>query len=132
MKLDKKKKLAAKVLNVGKGRIWFNPASLQDIKEAITRQDIKDLVKEKVIKIKPVTGKHKKEKRKTRRGAGKIKKKVRNKKEYIYKIRKMRACLSSLRKSGRISSKEYLKLRRYAKAGMFIDLKHLKENVGKV
>lgn len=129
MKLDKKKKLAAKVLDVGIGRILFNPARLQDIKEAITRQDIKDLVKDKAIKAKPITGKQKKKKRKTRKHAGKIKKKVQDKREYIHKIRKMRAYLSSLRTAGRLSSKEYLKLRRYAKSGVFTDLKHLKEQI---
>ena len=44
MKLDKKKTIAARVLNVGKDRVWFNPERLQEIKEAITRQDIKDLI----------------------------------------------------------------------------------------
>lgn len=128
MKLDKKKKLAAKVLSVGIGRVFFNPSRLQDIKEAITRQDIKDLVKDKAIKVKQITGKKSKKKRKTRKHAGKIKKKVKNKKEYVYKIRKMRAYLNSLRVAGKLSSEEYLKLRKYAKSGMFADLKHLKEH----
>jgi large subunit ribosomal protein L19e len=128
MKLDKKKRLAAKVLNVGVGRIWFNQARLQDIKEAITKQDIRDLFKEKAIKIKPVTGKKKKAKRK-RRHAGKVRMKVRNKMEYVQKIRKMRAYLRSLRKARRISLQEYLKLRRYAKSGMFHDMADLRESI---
>lgn len=128
MKLDKKKKLAARVLNVGIERIWLSPARLQDIKEAITRQDIKDLVKDGAIKIKPVTGKRKKQKRKLRRGAGKIKKKVKDKKAYVKKIRKMRIYLKTLRKADKLSSVEYKKLRRYAKSGIFHDLKHLKEH----
>lgn len=129
MKLDKKKKLAVRVLNVGKDRIWFNPASLQDIKEAITKQDIKDLIKENAIKIKPVTGRLKKQKRKTRRHAGKIKKKVTDKREYIHKIRKMRSYLRSLRTAGKLGSRQYAKLRRYSKSGVFTDLRHLKESI---
>lgn len=129
MKLDKKKKLAAKVLDVGLGRIWINPARQEDIKEAITRQDIRDLVKEKVIRIKPITGKRKKVKRKTRRHAGKIKKVVKNKKEYILKIRRMRSYLRLLRRAGKLSSKNYLKLRRAAKSVKFADFKQFKEHI---
>ena len=41
MNLSKKKKLAAKTLGVGKGRLQFKQENLNEIKEAITRQDIK-------------------------------------------------------------------------------------------
>jgi len=41
MKLDKKKNLAKRVLNVGKERIIFVKERLSEIKEAITKQDIK-------------------------------------------------------------------------------------------
>lgn len=129
MKLDKKKKLAAKVLDVGLGRVWFNPARQEEIKEAITRQDIRDLVKEKAIRIKPITGKRKKVKRKTRKHAGKIKKVVKDKMEYVHKIRRMRAYLRSLRSAGRLSSKDYSKLRRDAKSTTFADFKQFKEHV---
>lgn len=129
MKLDKKKKLAAKVLDVGLGRVWFNPARQEEIKEAITRQDIRDLVKEKAIRIKPITGKRKKVKRKTRKHAGKIKKVVKDKMEYVHKIRRMRAYLRLLRSAGRLSSKDYSKLRRDAKSTVFTDFKQFKEHI---
>ena len=45
MQLSNKKELAAKVLEVGKGRIIFVESALAEIKEAITRQDILDLHK---------------------------------------------------------------------------------------
>ena len=46
MNLSKKKALAARTLNVGKARILFNVQRLGEIKEAITKQDIRDLHKE--------------------------------------------------------------------------------------
>lgn len=130
MKLDKKKTIAARVLNVGKDRVWFNPERLQEIKEAITRQDIKDLIAEKVIKIKDIRGGKKKEKRKTRRRAGRISRKIkiaRKKTTYVNKIRKLRKYLKIKRTEGKIGSAEYRKLRNYAKSGIFKGLKHLKE-----
>ena len=44
MKLDKKKAFVAKVLGIGKGRVVLNKNRLADIKEAMTRQDIIDLL----------------------------------------------------------------------------------------
>lgn len=43
MKLENKKDLASRALKVGKNRIAFNKSRLTEIKEAITKQDFKDL-----------------------------------------------------------------------------------------
>ncbi len=59
MNLEKKKKLAARTLNVGKERIIFLKSRLEEIKEAITRQDIKDLHKDGAIIIKEEKGRKK-------------------------------------------------------------------------
>jgi len=125
--LEKKKAFVARLLNVGKGRIKFDSSRLDEIKEALTRQDIRDLVKEKAIIILPPRGRKKIKKKKKKRGAGKIKKKVKKRKRiYIQKIRQIRKYISVLKKEGRVSSEEALRLRRLAKAGM-IDIKKLKE-----
>ena len=50
MNLEKKKALAAKILHVGKERIVFNSERLAEIKESITRQDIRDLFANKSIR----------------------------------------------------------------------------------
>jgi len=86
MNLTKKKKLAAESLKVGKNRIVFNMANLAEIKEAITRQDIRGLRDEGVITIRPIKGRKKIERRKTRRGPGKIKKKINKRKQIYVKI----------------------------------------------
>jgi len=126
--LTKKKELAAKTLNVGKNRICFSSENLADIKEAITKQDIKDLHAEGIITIKPVKGRKKIVKRKTRRGPGKIKKKVnKRKQEYVKVTRKLRAYLSELKKLGVISNELYLNLRKRIRMRAFRSKAHLKE-----
>ncbi|MFH1249364.1 MAG: 50S ribosomal protein L19e [archaeon] len=130
MKLDKKRRLASRMLDVGYDRIWFNPERLTDIKEAITKQDLKDLIAQKIIKIKEISGTKKKKKRKTRRRDGSFSKKVSRAKEmYVNKIRKLRKYLKGLKMENKLTSEQHKKMRRYAKSGVFRDMKHMKEYI---
>ena len=82
MNLGKKKNLAKRTLKVGKERIIFIKSRLEDIKEAITRQDIRDLNAEGAILVREIKGRTKIKKRK--KTPGKIKKKVsKRKQEYV-------------------------------------------------
>jgi large subunit ribosomal protein L19e len=126
--LNKKKELAAKTLKVGKNRLVFNQDNLAEIKEAITRQDIKDLHAEGIITIKPVKGRTKVTRRKTRRGPGKIKKTVNKRKQIYVKVtRKLRAYLSELKKLGVIDRELYIDLRKKIRMRVFRSKAHLKE-----
>ena len=128
MNLKKKKELAAKALGVGKHRICFNPEGLTEIKEAITKQDIHSLHEEGVITIKPIKGRRKIEKRSRRRGAGKIKMKVRHRKQDYVKItRKLRKYLKMLRNENSIDKELYLDLRKKIKMRTFKNTSNLKE-----
>ncbi|MBI5148397.1 50S ribosomal protein L19e [Candidatus Pacearchaeota archaeon] len=128
MDLGKKKKLAAKILGVGKRRIIFDFSRLDEIKEAITRQDIQDLVKDKAIKIRPVKGKHHEKREKRKRGPGKIKMKIKERKrKYIVRIRMLRRYIASLLKQKKISKERYKKFRMMAKMGEIRDKKSLNE-----
>ena len=128
MNLRKKKELAAKVLKVGKGRIIFNQKSLPQIKEAITKQDIRSLHEQEIITIKQVTGRRKIKKRKTKRGYGKIKKMVQNRKEIYIKItRKLRRYIMGLRDNGTIDRELYKNLRKKIRMRDFKSKSHLRE-----
>lgn len=128
MNLTNKKNLAAKVLNVGRNRVVFSDANLQEIKEAITRQDIIDLFKAGAIKIRPVSGRLKVVKRKRRRRVGKVKKKVNvEKKEYIIMTRKLRTYSKFLLKTGEIDKDKHDKIRRMIRAKKFKSKRHLNE-----
>ncbi len=130
MKLEKKKMLAARTLGVGKGRIIFNKNNLPQIKEAITKQDIKDLVSSGAIIIKDIKGRLANQKRQKRRRAGSVKKKVRNsKREYVLITRKIRSYLFFLRKKGLLSEKIYSQLRKEIKGHEIKNLSHLKEKI---
>ena len=47
--LDVQRRLAAQILKCGKNRVRFDPARLDEIKEAITKADIKSLTKRGII-----------------------------------------------------------------------------------
>ncbi len=125
--LDKRKNIAAKVLNVGKNRLYFDPESLSEIKEAITKQDIRELHSQGIIKVKEKKGRKKVEKRKTKRGPGKIKKKVNNRKqEYVKRVRKQREYIKNLLKLNKIEKETYRDLRKQIKANSFKSLNNLR------
>src|SRR3989338_6904131 len=99
MNLEKKKILAARTLGVGKERIIFNIERLSEIKEAITKQDIRELFNNKAIFVKEIKGRKKIEKRRSRRRKGSIKKTIkRSKEKYMILARKLRAYLFELRR----------------------------------
>ena len=128
MNLAKKKILAAKALKVGKNRIIFSSEGLNEIKEAITKQDIKSLKTEGIISIRPVKGRRKIKRRKTKRGFGKIKKKVKNRKQSYVKItRKLRAYLKVLRDRTIIEKDLYWNLRKRIRMRDFKSIKSIKE-----
>lgn len=130
MKLETKKDLVARALKVGRNRIIFNTARLSELKEAITRQDIKDLKDSGAIRIKEVNGRKTKKKRRTRRRAGSIKKKVnKSKKEYVTLTRKLRSYLSHLKKTKQIAQEKYLEIRKEIRAKSFRSLAHMKERI---
>jgi len=130
MKFQAQKKLAARIKKVGVGRIWLDPLRLEDVKQAITRGDIKDLIKDKAIKVKPKTKKAKSKGKPGKKGTGRIRKRIRNRKaKYVSKIRKIRRYLDYVCKNKEITKKEKDKLRKLAKSGHFRSLKHLKESM---
>lgn len=130
MQLNKKKELAARTLKVGKDRIVFNKERLTDIKEAITKQDIRDLLSDKAIQIKEITGRKKQTKRKTRRRPGSIKKKVKQRKrEYMTITRKLREHLKTLKDREVVTKDEYWKIRKEIRARAFRSKAHMKERV---
>jgi large subunit ribosomal protein L19e len=130
MKLENKKVLVARTIGVGKERIVFNKERLNEIKEAITRQDIRDLVASKAILIRSISGRKTKEKRKNRRKAGSIKMKVKTgKRDYMNAARKIRAYLFELKKKGKISNEDYYKIRTEIKAGTFKHKEQVRERL---
>lgn len=129
MDLTKKKQLAARTLGVGVGRIRFNANSIGEIKEAITKQDIRDLVAAKAIFVNPIKGRKANSPRKRRR-AGSIRMRPNSRKrDYIVLTRKLRNYLSEIRKQGKITNEEFSTLRKGVKSKTFRNKNNLKEHI---
>lgn len=124
------KKLAAKILKVGVSRVWLDPEKTEDIRKAITRADIKNLIKKGVIKALPEKLKKPKEKRKKRKGPGSRKgskyAKVSRKRRWISTVRPLRRMLKELKANGEIDVQTYKRMYRWVKGGMFRSRRHLR------
>ena len=129
MNLSKKKNLAAKTLKAGKGRIVFAAGRLNEIKEAITKQDVLDLKNAGAISIRQTKGR-KRVANLRKRSPGKIRKNVnKRKREYIIMTRKLRAHLSPLKKTDKISRENYKDIRKKIRNKFFRSKAHLKEYI---
>jgi len=137
MDLKKKKKMAAELLKCSKKKIVFDTNSLDEIKEAITKIDIKNLMKKKKIMLKDTKRKsnvrariRKIQRRKGRQrgfGSRKGKKTARlsRKRIWINRIRIQRWLLKKLRNDKSIDNKIYQDLYLKAKGGFFRSRKHI-------
>jgi len=131
MDLSLQKKLASKILDVGKERIWIDPNKIQDASKALSRSDILDLIDRGIIKTKSIRGQSRtwanyiKEQKKKgrRRGAGSRKggRKARldKKENWIKRIRAIRKLLRELKEKKIIDKKLYRELYKKAKSNEF-------------
>jgi len=117
-------------LGVGVNKVVLNTNMLAEIKEAITRQDVRDLKSEKMISVKENSGRKSKEIRKTKRKAGSRKKRVKNRKaEYVQRTRKLRRHIKNLKNKNLISNEHFKSIRKKIRAKSFKDLSHLKTHI---
>ena len=133
-----KKELAARVLGVGVKRVWFDPNYLDDVADAITRDDIRSLVTARTIRILPKRGtsrgryriKHEKRKKRGRgKGSMEGKKTARTgkKEAWVRKVRALRKHLKIMRDRNEISKDVYKLLYRRVKGGQVRSVAHLRE-----
>jgi large subunit ribosomal protein L19e len=124
------KRLAARILKVGKSRIWLDPSKKKDIDAAITKTDIRKLIKKGYIKALPKKLHKPREKKKRRKGPGRRKGSkfatVTTKERWISTVRPLRQMLKELRDSNQIDRQTYRKLYMLVKGGMFRSRSHLK------
>ena len=138
MELKVQKRLAANVLGCSPKRVSFNPEQLAEIKEGITKGDIRSLVKQGVItsvQKKGISRGRAKERQKQRekgrqRGHGSRKgsknARLSLKRQWINRVRLQRDFLKSLRDKQIIGTTMYHTLYMKAKGGFFRSLRHLK------
>ncbi len=139
--LTLQKRLAADILGVGVSRIRINPDRIEDVEDAITREEIRGLIKDGAIYVVPPhtnsrgRWRIRREKRRKgrRRGYGRRKgaatARTDEKEVWMYKIRKMRRYLRYLRDHGQIDRRTYRRLYMLAKGGAFKSLSSLKHHL---
>ena len=138
MKLKSQKRIAARLLKVGKTSVRFNPERLADIKEAITKLDMRALINDDAVIAKP-TGSQSKgglrkrliQKRKGRQqGLGKRKgrktARLSKKEEWMNKVRVQRKFIREMKDKNLISVKTYRGLYGKIKGNYFRSRNHIK------
>ena len=141
MNLLGQRRLAAEVMKVGQSRVKFNVERLEDVSEALTKDDIRALVKSGAIEAKPKIGicrgrarLRKEQKLKGRhKGMGKrggtAKARTPKKRKWVGKIRAIRDELKKMRTEKEITPSQYRKLYLQAKGNLFLSRRHLREQI---
>ncbi len=141
MDLSTQKKIAASVLKCGVNRVIFNEAAGARIKEAITKADMRGLVKAGVVGKEQIKGvsrvranKRIVQRRKgQQQGAGTRKgratARLPSKDRWMAKIRAQRNLLKEMRETGKITQDQFKELYGKAKGNYFRSRRHIKLTV---
>jgi len=139
--LSSQRRLAAQILKIGQNRVWIDPERMDDVEGAITREEVRKLIHEKIIDSLPEKGVSRsrakiirEKKRKGRRsgpgsltGAGYAK--VTKKEAWMKKIRSLRRKLRELKTSRIITESTYSQYYRMAGSGRFQSIAELERNL---
>jgi large subunit ribosomal protein L19e len=130
--------MAAQVLDVAGENVWFDTARLAEIKDAITKADIKQLIKNGAIQIKTpnhqsrsrarVRTSQRQKGRQRGHGSkkGKTNARVNIKRSWITRLRVLRNYIKTLRDKDMISRSTYHNLYNKSKGGFFRNKRHMK------
>jgi large subunit ribosomal protein L19e len=137
MDLNKVRRMAAQVLKVGENKVRFDPLQLDKAREAMTKEDVRSLIKEGVIKKKKSNEQsrararklHEKKKKGRKKGSGKRKgsAKAREKQEksWMKNVRAQRKKLKELKKKGKVRKGLYQKTYKMIKGNYFKGKKYV-------
>jgi large subunit ribosomal protein L19e len=129
--LASQRRLAAEILKVGQNRVWIDPERMDDVEGAITREEVKKLIHEKVIVSLPEKGVSRSRAKTVRRkksvgrrkgpgsrtGSGHAK--ISKKEAWMSKIRSLRRKLRELKANRVITESTYRKMYGVAGSGKF-------------
>lgn len=135
--LKTKRRLISRILGVGANRVRFDSDHLDDVADAITRDNVRSLVTAKIIEIRPIKGtshgrahfkKSQRHRRGTKQGSKKGRKgaRVGKKETYVRKMRAMRHQLKVSKSRKEITNKDYRNLYKQVGGNQVRNLAHLR------
>jgi|SRR5512143_910951 large subunit ribosomal protein L19e len=139
--LKGQRRLASQILKIGQNRVWINPEHMTDVEGAITREEVRKLIHEKIIVSLPVKGVSRsraksirgKKKLGRRSGPGSVTgagyAKVTQKEAWMIRIRALRRKLRELKASRVITEATYTQYYRMAGSGRFGSIAELERNL---
>lgn len=143
MRFDHQRRLASELMGCGVNRVRIStdPAEQESIFDAITREQVRELIRRNVLTMRPEQGVSRararvraiKRKQGRRRGQGTRKgsanARTSSKGAWMANIRRLRALLRELKVQGRIDVRTYRRFYRQAKGGMFKSRAHLNQQL---
>jgi large subunit ribosomal protein L19e len=132
--LKSQRRLAAEILQIGQNRVWIDSERIEDVEAAMTREEIKKLIHEGIIKRLPEKGisrarariVHEKKKKRRRSGpgsrSGSARAKISKKEAWMSKIRALRKKLRELKANKIVTESTYRKLYKMASSGRFVSV----------
>ncbi|MBI4045101.1 MAG: 50S ribosomal protein L19e [Candidatus Diapherotrites archaeon] len=129
----KARKVAARLLKCGESKVWIDPAQATRVKEAITKEDVRAMIAERIIKKRRDEGKTnpvgagRKKRGKTGPGKkrGTAKARSQERKKWIKNVRAQRKKLAELRGKKVKFRVPYRKVYRMVKGGFFKGKKYV-------
>ena len=139
--LSNQRRMAALLLKCGEGRVWIDPASQDELADAVTRSDIRSAIKAGVIRANRIRGTSRVRARRhaeelargrhagpgSRRGTPLAR--MTKKSRWMRRIRAQRELLAELRDAKKITPRVYRTFYRHAKGGMYRSRAHLVLNL---
>ena len=139
--LKSQRRLASQILKIGQNRVWINPERMDDVEGAITREEVRKLIHERVIVSLPEVGVSRsrakiirEKKRKGRRSGpgsytGATHATITKKEAWMLKIRSLRRKLRELKANRTITEETYSQYYRMAGSGRFQSIAELERNL---
>lgn len=141
MNLTNQRRMAAEILKIGAHRVWIDPNRMDDVADAITRDDVRAVIRAGLVRKRRVTGQsrgrtryYSRQRQKgRRRGPGRRKgapgARDPRKRRWMRTIRALRDELRTHRNEGRLAPRDYRRFYMRAKGGMYRSRSHLDQQL---
>ena len=147
MMITNQKRMAAQIFSkregrvVGIHRVWVDPDYLDEVADAVQKDDVRNLIDDGIIMAKPIVGTSRSRARKAshqkskgrRKGqgsrSGSANARSPRKQRWMTRIRAQRRVLRNLRNEGSLTPSQYRQFYLKAKGGSYRSIAHMRSNI---